>query len=106
MKRNEQITDEPRTNCKECHKPLPNGNSLVSQTARTLGYCRYCYLGNFPQRNRSRGPALRSSSGGLLSSYERVFLEKAGFNTELWSPEFREEMLDYWRARERKEVNV
>jgi threonine dehydrogenase-like Zn-dependent dehydrogenase len=91
----------------KCGKPLPNGNSLVSQTARTLGYCRYCYKGNYPNRNQSRGPVLRASSGeGLLSSYQRVFLEKAGFNTELWSPEFRAEMEDYWRARERKEVNI
>jgi len=33
-------------NCKECGKPLPRGNSLISQTARELGYCRYCYRMN------------------------------------------------------------
>lgn len=32
--------------CKECGKPLPRGNSLISQTARELGYCRYCYRMN------------------------------------------------------------
>ncbi len=36
--------------CKECGKALPKGNSLVSQTARRLGYCRYCYQMNLPMR--------------------------------------------------------
>jgi len=41
--------------CKECDKPLPNGNSLISQTARKLGYCRYCYrmdVSDVPDRHK------------------------------------------------------
>ncbi len=32
--------------CKDCGKPVARGNSLVAQTARELGYCRYCYRMN------------------------------------------------------------
>jgi len=44
--------------CKECGKPLPRGNSLISRTARELGYCRYCYRMNVsdaPEVDEVRG---------------------------------------------------
>lgn len=64
------LSENPeRAECKECGKApptlsgdslssrgakrsgaLPKGNSIVSWTARTLGYCRYCYQMNFPRR--------------------------------------------------------
>jgi len=92
--------------CKECGKPLPGGNGMVSWTARMLGFCRYCYRGNYPRRNRSRLPHIRQGSRRILSSYERVALEKVGFNQKLWSYRLRRQMKAYWRARERKEVNI
>jgi hypothetical protein len=32
--------------CKECGRALPKGRSFISQAARELGYCRYCYRMN------------------------------------------------------------
>ncbi|MBI4835105.1 MAG: hypothetical protein HY811_09850 [Planctomycetes bacterium] len=90
--------------CKLCGKPLPNGNSLVNQTARTLGYCRYCYKGEFPRQHKYTRMNLREGTGGPLSWSERRLSEQAGFNPEVWSPEFRAEMEDYWEARMRGEV--
>lgn len=45
------LSENPeRAECKECGKALPKGKSIISWTARTLGYCRYCYKMNFPRR--------------------------------------------------------
>jgi hypothetical protein len=67
--------------CKECHKPLPNGNSLVSQTAREMGYCRYCY-----QMNNSMRPA--GNTRKPLPGYDRTELSGYGnLGAEVFDPE-------------------
>jgi len=89
--------------CKECGKRVPEGKSLNSLAARTLRLCRYCYRWRFPRR---KNPVRKAWQEWLLGWSTRRELERAGFNPEEWSPEFRREMLDYWRARDRGEVNI
>jgi len=90
-------------NCKMCGKRVATGKSIISYTARKLGYCLYCYKGEFP-RYKCRLPPLRQGSERLLSWSERIYMEKAGFNPAVWSPEFRREMMEYWEAKERGEL--
>ena len=51
--------------CKEdrCNNRVAGGKSLISQTARRLGYCRYCYQMNCSRRpdkgKRSYSPQIK-----------------------------------------------
>jgi hypothetical protein len=40
----------------------------------------------------------------ILSWSELIEMEKAGFNQAEWSPEFRREMKEYWKARMKGEL--
>jgi len=93
-----------RTKCKECRERIPGGAGLRSYYAQKLRLCAYCYRHKHPERRESQLPPLRMGSERLLSWDERRYLERAGFNPEVWSPEFRAEMEDYWAARERGEI--
>lgn len=88
---------------KGCGHNVAGGKSLKSYAARKLGYCLYCYKGEFSP-HESRLPPLRWGSERLLSWSERIELEYNGFNLEAWSPEFRDEMIDYWEACMRGEI--
>lgn len=76
--------------CKECGKRVPQRNNQVSFACQRQGLCRSCY----EQESSEEEPQERN-----LSWSERRYLEQAGFNPEVWSPEFRAEMEDYWEAR-------
>jgi hypothetical protein len=99
--------------CHDCGKPLPRGKSLRTWYCQTIGLCRYCYRHKYPtrpvcplgtgRRNRKQTP-VKPNGKRLLSWTERRYLERAGFNEEVWSPEFRAEMHEYYRARMRGEV--
>jgi hypothetical protein len=89
--------------CHDCGGNLPRGKGRVSFYCRLIGLCRYCYRHKFPKRGRPKWPPISSGSERLLSWDERRYMERAGFNPEVWSPEFRREMEDYWRARMRGE---
>ena len=91
--------------CKECGKNVASGKSIVSFAAQTLGYCLYCYNMNYPtRRKRLRIPPLRMGAERVLSWSQRIRMEKAGFNKKCWSPEFRKEMEEYWKARMKGEI--
>ncbi len=79
----------------ECGKRVPQRNNQVNFACQRLGLCRSCY----EQESAEQEPQERN-----LSWSERRYLERAGFNEEVWSPEFRAEMHDYYRARMRGEV--
>ena len=90
--------------CKECGKRIPQRNNQVNFACQALGYCRRCYLERFPKRPMWDLPPLRQGSERLLSWSDSREMERAGFNTEVWSEDFREEMEDYWLAQMRGEV--
>lgn len=101
MKQTRNGTKAPR-GCKEkgCQGRIPTGKGLMAWYCQMLGYCRHCYRMNFPKRPRSELSVVER----LLSWSERREMERAGFNTEIWSPGLRREMQDYWEAKERGEV--
>ena len=107
-KKNEVISKgfEGETRCHEpgCGNPLPKGNGLRAWYCQTIGLCRYCYRHKYPRRGRPKWAPISSGSKRFLSWDERRYMERAGFNPEVWSPEFRAEMEDYWEARKRGEV--
>lgn len=89
--------------CKECGERVPKGKRFRSFCCQTLELCWYCYKARFPKRE-AKGPVLSQGPEFLLSWSERRQLERAGFNTNLWSPAFRRQMQDYWEAKERGEL--
>jgi hypothetical protein len=95
-----------RKQCKEkgCTNHVARGKSLKSYAARKLGYCFYCYKGEYPVRERSKWAAYREGTAGPLSWSDRIELERAGFNPAVWSEDFRQEMYDYWDAVDRGEL--
>ncbi len=90
--------------CHDCGKPLARGESLRTWYCQTIGLCRYCYRNKYPRRGRPKWPPITRGSQRLLSWNERRRMEQKGFNEEVWSPGFRKEMREYWRARMRGEV--
>lgn len=106
MKRKEMISvdDGLDERCHDCGKPLPRGKSLNTWYCQMIGLCRYCYRHKFPTRRKGRQTPVKPEGKRLLSWSERRYLERVGFNEEVWSPEFRAEMHEYWRARMRGEV--
>jgi len=106
MKKNEVINEmeELDQRCHDCGKPLPKGKSLKTWYCRTIGLCRYHYRHKYPRRGRPNWPPISSGSERFLSWTELREMERKGFNPEVWSPEFRAEMRDYWKARMRGEV--
>ncbi len=102
--RNNEVLAKEERFCHDCGKPLPRGKGLRAWYCQTVGLCRYCYRHKYPiQRNRKQTP-IKPNGKRFLSWTERRYLERAGFNPEVWSPEFRAEMRDYWKARMRGEV--
>jgi len=90
--------------CKVCGKRVATGKSIISYTARKLGYCLYCYKGEFPARPMWNLPPARMGSEKVLTWHEYRLAEEAGFNPNLWSDDFLREMMDYFEARERGEL--
>jgi hypothetical protein len=94
--------------CKEqgCLKKVAGGQSIKSYAARSLGYCLRHYLDRFPTPpiKRRKRPVCRQGNQMILSWSERIRLEKVGFNQSEWSPEFRKEMREYWKARMKGEL--
>jgi len=88
-----------REECREC------GRLITAQgIAQEKGYCRGCYRQQLHNRPRWNLPPARRGSERLLTWSQRREAEQRGFNPEAWSPEFRKEMEDYWRARMKGEV--
>jgi len=94
--------------CREkgCVKRVSRGKSPVSYACQALGLCRRHYLDRFPTPpiKRRKRPVCRQGSQMILSWSELIEMEKAGFNQAEWSPEFRKEMREYWKAKERGEL--
>lgn len=99
-------TESKGLTCKEkgCQGKIPMGKSLIAWYCQVLGYCRYCYRMHYPKRPRWKRANYREGIGRPLTWTERRLAEWSGFNPEVWSPEFRREMEDYWSARMRGEV--
>lgn len=89
--------------CKECAEKVPRGKSLRAFCCQALELCWYCYKARFPKR-KAIGSVLSQGPEFLLSWSERRKMERAGFNLLVWSPEFRRQIKDYWKAKERGEV--
>ena len=90
--------------CHDCGEPLPKGNGLRAWYCQTLGLCRYCYRHKYPTRRNHKQTPVKPNGKRFLSWTERRYLERAGFNEEVWSPEFRAEMHEYYEARMRGEL--
>ncbi len=103
---NDEITqDEPlEERCHDCGGNLPKGKGLQSFYCQMIGLCRYCYRHKYRRRGRPKWAPISSGSERILSWSELREMERKGFNEEVWSPEFREEMRDYYEARMRGEV--
>ena len=105
MKKNEVMVEEGfDERCHDCGKRLPTGKGLRAWYCRTIGLCRYCYRHKYLTRRKGRQTPVKPEGKWFLSWDERRYLERIGFNEEVWSPEFRAEMHEYWRARMRGEV--
>ena len=102
--RNNEDCEGLNERCHDCGNPLPTGKSLKAFYCQLIGLCRYCYGHKYPSGHKHKQPPVKPNGKRLLSWTERRYLERAGFNPEVWSPEFRAEMEEYWRARERGEV--
>ena len=103
MRNNEVLAKEERF-CHDCGKPLPRGKGLRAWYCQTIGLCRYCYRHKYPTRRNPEQTPVKPEGKRFLSWTERRYLERKGFNEEVWSEEFRKEMRDYWKARMRGEV--
>ena len=89
--------------CHDCGKSLPKGKSMNTWYCQTIGLCRYCYRHKFPKRGKPKWSPISQGSQRLLSWSELRWMERSDFNEEVWSPEFRAEMHEYWEARMRGE---
>jgi len=92
------------TRCHECGEEIPQSRTRIGRLCRATGLCKYCYKHGLDQHQASDRPSISQDGEKLLSWSERREMEQDGFNPEVWSPEFREEMRDYWKARMRGEV--
>ena len=103
MKENEVIEglDE---RCHDCGGSLPMGKGCISFYCRLIGLCRYCYQHKYPMPKPRPEPTQEERENTPLSYNQRRASERAGFNEEVWSPEFRAEWLEYWEAKMRGEI--
>jgi len=82
--------------CKEngCRKRVAGGNSLISYAARALGYCLYCYQGNFtPTKRVSIKKYLNPAQ--IRERHLRIHKEIA---RDLYDPAFFREWLELWEG--------
>ena len=88
--------EQEYTRCQECGDELPKSRTRTGWLCRTIGLCKYCYQHKFDQREESDRPAISQNGEKLLSWSERREMERAGFDSTNWSPEFYQEWLEIW----------